>query len=256
MVYYEQNRMQTFNIFKDIPCSEMIKIPEGDFIMGDNNSGWDREKPEHPVHVPSFYIGKYPVTQALWQKVMGNNPSRFKGKNRPVEQVSWNDITEIFLPKLNKITSLGGKSRLPTEAEWEYAAHGNVGTGDALSTHTNAQNTKYAGSNNLEEVGWYNENSHYETKPVGLKNPNKFDLYDMSGNVSEWCEDQWHDNYKNAPDDGTAWITDTPDKSLYRVLRGGSYFYDSGYCRSSSRISIDPSFRLNDVGFRLVFQVQ
>ena len=243
-------------VFKDIPFSEMIKIPEGDFIMGDNNGEYSREKPEHPVHVPSFHIGKYPVTQALWEKVMGNNPSRFKGKNRPVEQVSWNDITEFFLPKLNKITNLGGKFRLPTEAEWEYAAHGNVGTSDALSTHTNAENTKYAGSNNLEEVGWYDENSHDETKPIGLKNPNKFGLYDMSGNVWEWCEDKWHFNYENAPDDGTAWITDTADKSLYRVQRGGSYFNYSDYCRSSYRFNIHPTYRYNGIGFRLVFQVQ
>jgi formylglycine-generating enzyme required for sulfatase activity len=256
MVYYEQNRMQTFNIFKDIPCSEMVKIPEGDFIMGDIKGEHSWEKPEHPVHVPSFHIGKYPVTQALWEKVMGNNPSYFKGKNRPVEQVSWNDITEEFLPKLNKITNLGGKFRLPTEAEWEYAAHGNVGTSDALSTHTNAENTQYAGSDNLEEAGWYSKNSHYETKPVGLKNPNKFGLYDMSGNVWEWCEDQLHDNYENAPDDGIAWITDTADKSLHRVRRGGGYFDASGYCRSTNRYRDDPTFRYDFIGFRLVFQVQ
>jgi formylglycine-generating enzyme required for sulfatase activity len=248
--------MQTFNIFKDIPFSEMIKIPEGDFIMGDNNGEYSWEKPEHPVHVPSFHIGKYPVTQALWEKVISNNPSRFKGRNRPVEDISWDDITEEFLPKLNKITSLGGKFRLPTEAEWEYAAHGNVGTRDALSTHTNAENTRYAGSDNLEEVGWFRKNSHYETKPVGLKNPNKFGLYDMSGNVWEWCEDKWHSNYENAPDDGTAWITDTADKSLDRVHRGGSCFAYSDYCRSTNRYGNDPALRNFNIGFRLVFQVQ
>jgi formylglycine-generating enzyme required for sulfatase activity len=247
--------METFKIFQDIDLSEMNLIKGGSFMMGSNNGNND-EKPIHQVTVKDFYIGKYPVIQALWEKVMGNNPSRFKGKNRPVECISWDDITEEFLLKLNKITSLGGKFRLPTEAEWEYAAHGNVGTRHALSTHTNAENTKYAGSDNLEEVGWYDENSHYETKPVGLKNPNKFGLYDMSGNVWEWCEDRWHSNYENAPDDGTAWITDTADKSLLRVHRGGSYFYYSDFCRSSFRDYNVPTLRDDYVGFRLVFQVQ
>jgi formylglycine-generating enzyme required for sulfatase activity len=246
--------METFKIFQDIDFSEIQPIKGGTFRMG--NDEYSREKPIHQVTVKDFHIGKYPVTQALREKVMGNNPSRFKGKNRPVERISWDDITEGFLPKLNKITSLGGKFRLPTEAEWEYAAHGNVGTRHALSTHTNVQNTKYAGSNNLEEVGWYDENSHHETKPVGLKNPNKFGLYDMSGNVWEWCEDKWHSNYENAPDDGTAWITDTADKSLYRVQRGGSFFHYSVGCRSTYRSNDPPTFRFNYVGFRLAFQVQ
>jgi formylglycine-generating enzyme required for sulfatase activity len=246
--------METFKIFQDIDFSEIQPIKGGTFRMG--NDEYLTEKLIHQVTVKDFHIGKYPVTQALWEKVMGNNPSYFKGKNRPVEQVSWNDVTKEFLPKLNKITSLSGKFRLPTEAEWEYAAQGNVGTRHALSTHTNAENTKYAGSDNLEEVGWFRENSHYETKPVGLKNPNKFGLYDMSGNVWEWCEDKWHSNYENAPDDGTAWITDTADKSLYRVHRGGSCFNYSGGCRSTARFIIHPANRNYSVGFRLVFQVQ
>jgi formylglycine-generating enzyme required for sulfatase activity len=244
--------METFKIFQDIDFSEIQPIKGGTFRMG--NDEYLTEKPIHQVTVKDFHIGKYPVTQALWEKVMDNNPSHFKGKNRPVELISWDNITEEFLPKLNKITSLGGKFRLPTEAEWEYAAQGNVGTRHALST--NAENTKYAGSDNLEEVGWFRENSHYETKPVGLKNPNKFGLYDMSGNVWEWCEDKWHSNYENAPDDGTAWITDTADKSLDRVRRGGSYFDYSGFCRSTDRDYYPPAGRDNSIGFRLVFQVQ
>jgi formylglycine-generating enzyme required for sulfatase activity len=247
--------METFKIFQDIDFSKMQPIKGGTFRMGSNDGNSD-EKPIHQVTVKDFYIGKYPVIQALWQKVMDNNPSHFKGKNRPVELISWDNITEEFLPKLNKITSLGGKFRLPTEAEWEYAAQGNVGTRHALSTHTNAENTRYAGSDNLEEVGWFRKNSHDETKPVGLKNPNKFGLYDMSGNVWEWCEDKWHSNYENAPDDGTAWITDTADKSLDRVLRGGSFFNSSVYCRSSYRNVNVPAYRNYFIGFRLVFQVQ
>jgi sulfatase modifying factor 1 len=245
--------MQKIKIFPDINFSEMQFIKGGSFMMGSNEYG--DEKPIHEVHIKDFYIGKYLVTQALWEKVMGNNPSHFKGKNRPVEQVSWNDIKNEFLPRLNKMTNFEGKFRLPTEAEWEYAAHGNVGTRHALSSLTTNKNTKYAGSNNLEEVGWYNENSHYETNPVGLKNPNDFGLYDMSGNVWEWCEDQRHDNYKNAPLDGSAWI-DAADKSDHRVLRGGSYFYDSAYCRSAIRSNYRPALRYYDIGFRLGFQVQ
>jgi formylglycine-generating enzyme required for sulfatase activity len=242
-VYYKKI-MQQFDIFENLPFTAMIKIPKGDFIMGDNN-GIDRKKPEHPVHVPSFYIGKYPVTQALWEKVMGNNPSRFKGKNRPVTNISWNDIYEKdgFLDKLNELIDFEGKFRLLSEAEWEYAARAN-------------QNYIYSGSNDLETVGWYNDNSYQETNPVGLKNPNDFGLYDMSGNVWEWCEDHSHSNYENAPDDGTAWIDDTTDESLYRVQRGGSCFYFADYCRSAYRRNYHPSFRLNSLGFRLGFQVQ
>lgn len=234
--------MQTFKIFSDIDFSDMQLIKGGAFMMG-TEDGYSDETPVHQVKINDFYIGKYPVTQALWQQVMGNNPSRFKGKNRPVEQVSWNDIKNDFLPKLNELTSFDGKFRLPTEAEWEYAAKTN-------------QNYKYAGSNDLEEVGWYRENSHMETNPVGLKNPNNFGLYDMSGNVWEWCEDQWHNSYENAPTDGSAWIDDAADDSLSRVLRGGSYFFNAAYCRSSYRNYIRPAFRDNYVGFRLVFQVQ
>ena len=123
-----------------------------------------------------------------------------------------------------------------------------------MSALNNAQHFKYSGSNDLEEVGWYRDNSHQETNPVGLKNPNGFGLYDMSGNVWEWCEDQWHSNYENAPDDGTAWIADAADKSLYRVLRGGSSFNVAVNCRSTFRIDDRPTLRSDYVGFRLGFQ--
>ena len=242
MTIIKKQSVKPLDNILNLPFTKMMKIPEGNFIMGSNdNFSW--EKPEHPVHIPSFYIGQYQVTQALWEKVMGNNPSRFKGKNRPVERVSWNDIREKngFLDKLNSMTDFGGVFRLPIESEWEYAAKAN-------------ENFKYAGSNNLEEVGWYDDNSHYETKPVGLKNPNNFGLYDMSGNIWEWCKDKWHSDYENAPNDGTAWIDGTD--SLNRVYRGGSYFFGADGCRSTFRSDDHPTFRGYDVGFRLVFQVQ
>ena len=242
MTIIKKQSVKPLDNILNLPFTKMMKIPEGNFIMGSNdNFSW--EKPEHPVHIPSFYIGQYQVTQALWEKVMGNNPSRFKGKNRPVERVSWNDIREKdgFLDKLNAMTDFNGIFRLPTESEWEYVAKAN-------------ENFKYAGSNNLEEVGWYGDNSHQETKPVGLKNPNNFGLYDMSGNIWEWCEDKWHSNYENAPNNGTAWIDDTD--SLNRVFRGGSYFFNADDCRSANRNYFLPTFRDNYVGFRLVFQVQ
>ena len=179
---------------------EMIRVPAGTFTMGGN--GGDDEKPSHPVNVPSFYIGKYEVTQKQWQIVMGNNPSHFKGDDLPVESVSWNDAKE-FCKKLTEMT--GQTYRLPSEAEWEYACR--AGTmGD------------YAGK--LDEMAWYRKNSVIKTHPVGQKKLNAFGLYDMHGNVWEWCEDVWHDNYNNAPKDGSAW-TDSA-KQGDRVLRGGS----------------------------------
>jgi formylglycine-generating enzyme len=227
--------MQTFKIFPDIDFSEMQLIKGGAFMMGSDK--YDDEKPIHEVHVKDFYIGKYPVTQALWEKVMGSNPSHFKGRNRPVEQVSWDDIKNEFLPKLNELTNPDGSEfRLLTEAEWEYAAKGN-------------QNYIYSGSNDLEIVGWYDDNSHQETKPVGLKNPNGFGLYDMSGNVWEWCEDYYHDNYQNAPLDGTA-RTDA-DKDSRRVLRGGSWSNVDFSCRVAIRAWSTPALRISDVGFRV-----
>jgi formylglycine-generating enzyme required for sulfatase activity len=233
--------METFKIFQDIDFSKMQPIKGGSFMMGSNDGNND-EKPIHQVTVKDFYIGKYPVIQALWQKVMDNNPSYFKGRNRPVECISWDDITEEFLPKLNEQTNLSGKFRLPTEAEWEYAAKRN-------------QNTEYVGSNNLEEVGWYDENSHYETKPAGLKNPNDLDLYDMSGNVLEWCEDVWHYNYINAPNDGTAWLDDVDDKKIYYVLRG-DYILHKNIRFSTYRNYSTSTGYSSSIGFRLAFQIQ
>jgi sulfatase modifying factor 1 len=223
----------------------MVSVQGGTFTMGtkkDDPDNYGDEHPDHDVRVPNFSLGQFPVTQALWKAVMdGENPSFFKGDTRPVEQVSWEDIDKNFLPELNKKLP-GWNFRLPTEAEWEYAARSPTlgeGRGGAL----------YAGSNRLEAVGWWAGNSHGETKPVGLKLPNALGLFDMSGNVWEWCEDDWHGDYNGAPTDGRAWV-DNPRGSS-RVLRGGSWDSDSGYCRVAYRDYGLPGFRGDTVGFRL-----
>jgi formylglycine-generating enzyme required for sulfatase activity/predicted Ser/Thr protein kinase len=212
---------------------EMVEIPSGTFQMGSNEN--DDEKPIHRVTLNGFKMSKYPITQKQWRGIMGRNPSYFKNcDNCPVENVSWND-TQKFIKKLNQKT--GENYRLPTEAEWEYAAKG-------------GQNYKYAGSNNIGSVAWYNGNSGSKTHPVGQKSANGYGLHDMSGNVWEWCQDVWHDNYSGAPTYGSAWISG--GNSAARVLRGGSWYSYSESCRAANRISYTPSYRFNTSGFRLV----
>lgn len=211
-------------------------------MMGSEEN--DDEKPIHQVTVPTFAIGKFPVTQELWTAVMGNNPAYFIGPKRPVEQVSWED-TQLLFKKINLDSRLksGQGFRLPTEAEWEYAARGGKDP-DQRPAYT------YAGGDKLDEVGWYRDNSHGETKPVGLKLHNELELYDMSGNVLEWCEDQWHNSYENAPADGSAWLG--LEQGVSRVLRGGYWGNDPRYCRSSFRGNVEPADRDSTIGFRVV----
>lgn len=203
--------------------------------MGSNN-GDDDEKPVHSVTVSDFYIGKYEVTQAQWKAIMGDNPSYFKncGGNCPVESVSWNDVQE-FIKKLNAKT--GKKYRLPTEAEWEYAARGG----------TKSKGYKYAGSNNIDEVAEYEGNNDTKTKPVGGKKPNELGLYDMSGNVWEWCND-WYGDYSSSSQTNPK----GPSSGSDRVFRGGSWFYDAGRCRVANRSYNSPNCSFNFLGFRLV----
>jgi len=228
-----------------LPDLNLVFIEGDTFRMGTPARD---ERPDHDVTVPSFYLAKYPVTQRLWQAVMGENPSYFQGGSRPVETVSWEDA-QAFIEKLNAhpaaqaylqtLNPPGGKFRLPSEAEWEFAARGGI----------DSNGYKYAGSNKLKEVGWYHENRHGETKPVGLKFPNELGLYDMSGNVREWCEDVWHENYEGAPDDGSAWVKG--GEQNFRVVRGGFLFFFDYLCRVSSRYYADADVRNYELGFRL-----
>ena len=213
---------------------EFVLIPPGSFMMGSTNGGAD-EKPVHQVTISqAFYIGRYEVTQAQWQSVMGNNPSYFKdcGGNCPVEQVSWDDA-QNFINKLNERYD-GFSYRLPTEAEWEYACR--AGT-----------NRDYAG--NLDEMAWYSANSGSETHAVGGKQPNGFGLYDTLGNVWEWCRD-WYDAnyYASSP----ATDPQGPGSGQYRVLRGVSWNYDAARLRSAFRGWNTPDYRGNYHGFRVV----
>ena len=213
---------------------EMIAIKGGTYLMGNNDYG-----PIHTVTLSDFYMGKTEVTQAQWVAIMGSNPSNFKGDNLPVEQVSWDDV-KIFLSKLNAKT--GKTYRLPTEAEWEYAAGGGENN-----------RTKYAGTNDESSLGnyvWYSANSNNTTHAVGTKQPNQLGLYDMSGNVWEWCSDWFGaDYYANSPQNNPK----GPSTGSSRVLRGGSWFsnyVNLSYFRAAYRISYTPGDRLNYIGFR------
>jgi formylglycine-generating enzyme required for sulfatase activity len=222
---------------------EMVGLPAGQFLMGSPDSdpdARDNEKPQHQVKVNSFAIGKYPVTQAQYEAVMGTNPSRFQNNpQNPVEKVSWNDA-QAFCQKLSQIT--GKTYRLPTEAEWEYACR--AGTTTRFYFGDDA--------NQLGDYAWYYGNSQGTTHPVGQKKPNAWGLYDMSGNVWEWCEDDWYDNYIGAPTDGSAWITNNNDNDYdYRIPRGGSWYNIPNLCRSAFR---NYNYRrlFFNVGFRVV----
>ena len=220
---------------------KMIKVEGGTFSMGatseQGSDADDRAKPVHSVTLSDYYMGETEVTQELWEAVMGSNPSYFKGNNqRPVENVSWNDCQE-FIKKLNQLT--GKEFRLPTEAEWEYAARGGKYSKDYVY--------KYSGSNNADEVAWYNS-TYSGTYPVKTKKANKLGLYDMSGNVLEWCNDWYNKNYyRNSPQTNPT----GPSEGDYRVLRGGSWFNYDGYVRVSDRYSHAPVYRYNDGGLRL-----
>jgi formylglycine-generating enzyme required for sulfatase activity len=222
---------------------EMMGLSGGTFLMGSPDSDPDAEDDEflqHEVTVPSFAIGKYPVTQAQWQVVMGNNPSRFDNDLRnPVEKVSWDDCQD-FCKELPKLT--GKTYRLPSEAEWEYACRAGTTTRYFFGDYAAGQ---------LGDYAWYDDNSGGSTHPVGRKKPNPWGLYDMHGNVWEWCEDGWHENYKGAPTDGSAW-TDNHFQDNGRVYRGGSWNHYSAYCRSAIRYYYDRVSRVSVCGLRLV----
>ena len=218
---------------------KMIKVEGGTFRMGatsEQGSGEGDEKPVHYVTLSDYHIGETEVTQELWQAVMGSNPSYFKGDNqRPVENVSWDDCQE-FIKKLNRLT--GKKFRLPTEAEWEYAARGGKYSKDYVY--------KYSGSNDADEVAWYDDNSGYNTHPVKTKKANKLGLYDMSGNVWEWCNDWYGDYQSNSQTNPTG-----PSEGESRVLRGGGWCYFDMGVRVSRRDYLTPGYRHIIIGLRL-----
>ena len=224
---------------------EFVYVPGGCFQMGSptsEQSRYDNEGPVHEVCLNGFWMGKYEVTQAQWETVMKNNPSNFKGANRPVETVSWNDA-QAFLKKLNAAVETHGRAslqfRLPSEAEWEYAARAGTQTAYAFGDDPN-QLGKYA---------WFDDNSGNETHSVGQKKPNGFGLYDMHGNVWEWVADTWHDNYTGAPNDGSIWGK-LGDKKA-KVLRGGSWISNPNSCRSAYRSRYDHVW-YNSFGARVV----
>lgn len=215
----------------------MVEVGGGTFTMGatseQGSDAWDEEKPAHEVTLSDYYIGQTEVTQALWEAVMGNNPSDSKGDNLPVERVSWDDC-QVFIQKLNQLT--GKQFRLPTEAEWEYAARGG----------RKSRGYKYAGGNNIDSVAWCDGNSGNETHPVATKQANELGIYDMSGNVLEWCSD-WCGDY-------TSSSQSDPQGSSYgsfRVIRGGCYYNFARNCRVSYRISNTLDYRSGYLGLRL-----
>ncbi len=225
----------------------MQPVAGGSFMMGGDED--NDEKPIHKVTLTNFYICEHLVTQAVWAYFMGSNPSHFKDEQRPVEMVSWLDAQE-FIKKLNaweaqhpNLLRPRGYYCLPTEAQWEYAARGGQ----------QSEGFVYAGSDKLEEVGYYARNSAKQTRPVGQLHPNELGLYDMSGNVREWCQDEWHGNYKGAPADGSAWEDKVNEKkeNIIRVVRGGSWGFNPLSCRLAFRNWDDDNYRFSYIGFRL-----
>jgi len=215
---------------------DMVLIPSGSFVMGSER--YDDEKPPHSVRIRSFLMNRTEVTQKQWLDVMGSNPSRFAacGPNCPVENVSWDEVQQ-FISTLNQRT--GQKYRLPSEAEWEYAARAGA-------------TTEWSFGNDESKLGsyaWYRDNSGGKAQEVGQKLPNAFGLFDMHGNVLEWTQDCWHDNYVGTPTDGSAWTTGC--KGNLRVLRGGSWIGNPAILRSAIRDWYNPGIRNSNLGFRL-----
>ncbi len=218
--------------------NNMVYVSSGSFTMGgtseQGSDAYNDEKPTHSVTLSSYYICKYEVTQALWRAVMGSNPSNFKGDNLPVENVSWYDC-QTFINRLNSYT--GCNFRLPTEAEWEFAARGG----------NYSRHYKYSGSNYISDVGWYDDNSGNRSFPVGTKQANELGLFDMSGNVYEWCSD-WYGSYSSYSQNDPTGAT----SGSYRVRRGGGWGNFARGGRLSYRGSCAPDGRSSNLGLRLV----
>ncbi|MGK7892330.1 MAG: SUMF1/EgtB/PvdO family nonheme iron enzyme [Xenococcus sp. (in: cyanobacteria)] len=248
---------------------DMVSIPGDKFMMGTEDEEierlnekygkerFDNEKPQHEVTVQPFYMGRFQITQAQWKAIallpkierdLKLDPSHFKGDNRPVEQVSWYDAVE-FCQRLSKRT--GKEYRLPSEAEWEYACRAGTTTpfhfGEIIRTDLANYDDNYTYPNAAQEE------HRGQTTPVGSFAPNPFGLYDMLGNVWEWCQDDWHDNYKGAPKNSIAWVSeDDSTEAIYQVMRGSSWFNVPDYCRSAHRIYFKRDDRVDDIGLRVV----
>ena len=219
----------------------MVRVEGGTFTMGatseQGGDAYNDEKPTHQVTLSSYSIGETEVTQDLWKAVMASNPSWHKGNNLPVEQVSWNDC-QTFIQKLNELT--GRRFRLPTEAEWEYAARGG----------SKSRGYKYSGSNNIGDVAWYVKNSSGKTHSVKTKRANELGLYDMSGNVGEWCQD-WYSEYSSDSQTNPTGPSSGFYRRMCRMERGGDYSISADFCRVSGRLSDWPDDREYCRGLRL-----
>lgn len=234
----EAEKTETRSAFLEpVTGMEFVLVPAGTFQMGDlYGEGWDNETPLQEVRIEGFYLGKYPATQSQWEKVMGENPSMFrKGGQYPVEQVSWVDANG-FIQRLNGLTTGAHLFRLPTEAEWEYAAR------------SGGKKELYAGGDDIDSLAWYSENSEGSTQSVGLKAPNGLGLFDMSGNVWEWCQDIY------VPGRGATRRLERPFQkkaSCDRVIRGGSWNLDAWSARCSRRFGFPEDYFGAGLGFRL-----
>jgi formylglycine-generating enzyme required for sulfatase activity len=258
-----QGRNQYYDevLAEDVLPLRMMLIPADTFLMGSPEGELERqdnEGPQHEVTLSQFFMAKYPVTQAQWRVVanlpqvkraLEPDPSSFKGDRRPVERVSWHDAVE-FCDRLTRHSNR--QYRLPSEAEWEYACR----AGTRTPFHFGATlSTDYANYNGADEkYGAYGPGARGErrgeTTPIDdFEGANAYGLTNMHGNVSEWCQDHWHSNYDGAPTDGSAWLTE--DSEAYRVIRGGSWDYNPGFCRSASRGYNNPDNRYNNYGFRV-----
>jgi formylglycine-generating enzyme required for sulfatase activity len=237
---------------------EMVLIKGGTFTMGspdDEPERNDNEGPQHDVTLPDFFMGKYPVTQEQWQVVatypqvninLNPTPSNFEGINLPVEKISWDEAVE-FCQRLSVKT--GRAYRLPSEAQWEYACRAGTATPFAFGNTLRPDLANYDGNSSYNDglKGIYQE----KTTPVGTFPSNAFGLYDMHGNVYAWCEDHWHDNYEDAPIDGSSWIEKSSAVSLVRVVRGGGWISAPKLCRSAYRNAYGTGTRFNSFGFRV-----
>jgi len=238
-----------------LPDLELILVEKGQVTLG-------RDKTNRSLDIAAFYMAKFPVTQGLYEAVMEKESlSRFKGTSRPLETISWFDarkfiallnamppVRETIAQQFPKKDHNSIAFRLPSEAEWEFAAKGGI----------YSSGYEYAGSDDLKQVAWYKENSGKETKPIGLLSPNELGIYDMSGNIWEWCEDDYHDEKelgsRDRSNDGTAWVDglNSEERATGRVVRGGSYFIYPIYYHSAYRFRNHPDDANRDIGFRLV----